>query len=393
MDNNYFIPFFNPLYNSVTNYWKNKEKKILDSKSQPHIFNNSSYQNNYKENKINNNDKNDDDIYCNENEKVETPRTQNLKLHQEMFNFDFNNRNNNYWEKNNIFYNNKQNNFIKNLTKDFANILNLQNKKAMNDLNKIKKECDEMKNDLENRFEEYEKKQNNLYKILKRHVEEKLKKNQEYELNYKIRKLNNKQKLENIVDKYLENFENKNKINKIIELKQKYLSQQPTLFQNSTERIYPIRNYNSNLYNQFSFNQNLSNLPNINRHNSFHMNLNKKNRTDSINTERLNNLILQKIDMNQKRIKDIYKQNYLFQNYFNNILQKVNIPQLKYNKNINSMPDLNNINSKFDEEPNMKTKLKKYKSALNLKKINLNKNNYSNKKSKSKNKNNKKKKK
>ena len=92
MDNNYFIPFFNPLYNSVTNYWKNKEKKILDSKSQPHIFNNSSYQNNYKENKINNNDKNDDDIYSNENEKVETPRTQNLKLHQEMFNFDFNNR-------------------------------------------------------------------------------------------------------------------------------------------------------------------------------------------------------------------------------------------------------------------------------------------------------------
>ena len=387
MDNNYFIPFYNPLYNSVTNYWNNKQNKILHSKSQPNIFNNSSYQNNYIENEINNNDKNDCDIYNNENENIETPRTKNYKLHKEMLNFDFNNTKNNYWEENKNFYDNKQKTFLKKITKDFTNTLNYQNKKAMNDINQIKKEYNDMKNDLENRFEEYEKKQNNLYKILKRHVEEKLRKNEEYELNYKIRKLNSKQRIENMVENYLENIENKNKINKIIELKQKDLYQQERFYQNPTERIYPIRNYNSNLYNDYSFNPNFSNLPNINRQNSFYMNLNKKNRT-SINTEQLNNLILEKIDDNQKRINDIQKQNCLFQNYYNNIPQKLIMPQLKNNNNFNSMIDLNNINSKFNQEPNTEKKLKKYKSDLNIKEIN-----HSNKKSKSTKKKNKKKKK
>ncbi len=387
MDNNYFIPFYNPLYNSVTNYWNNKQNKRLHSKSQPNIFNNSSYQNNYIENEINNNNKNDCDIYNNENENIETPRTKNYKLHKEMLNFDFNNTKNNYWEENKNFYDNKQKTFLKKITKDFTNTLNYQNKKAMNDINQIKKEYNDMKNDLENRFEEYEKKQNNLYKILKRHVEEKLRKNEEYELNYKIRKLNSKQRIENMVENYLENIENKNKINKIIELKQKDLYQQERFYQNPTERIYPIRNYNSNLYNDYSFNPNFSNLPNINRQNSFYMNLNKKYRT-SINTEQLNNLILEKIDDNQKRINDIQKQNCLFQNYYNNIPQKLIMPQLKNNNNFNSMIDLNNINSKFNQEPNTEKKLKKYKSDLNIKEIN-----HSNKKLKSTKKKNKKKKK
>ena len=91
MDNKYSIPFYNPLYNSVTDYWNNKEKKIFHSKSQSNIYNNSSYKNNYKENEINNND---NDYYIYENEQLETPRTKNFKLHQEMFNFDFNNKNN-----------------------------------------------------------------------------------------------------------------------------------------------------------------------------------------------------------------------------------------------------------------------------------------------------------
>lgn len=371
MDNKYSIPFYNPLYNSVTDYWNNKEKKIFHSKSQSNIYNNSSYKNNYKENEINNKD---NDYYIYENEQLETPRTKNFKLHQEMFNFDFNNKNNDC-EKYNNYYDNNQNNFMQKITKYFTNSLNLQNKKAINDINKMKKDYNEMKNDLENRFEKYEKNQNNIYKILKRHIEDKLRKNDVNELNYKIRKLNNKKRIEDMVENYLENIENKMKINKIVELEKRFI-------QNPTERIYPIRNFNSNFYNENNFNPNFSYLPNINRQNSFFLNRNKKNRSATINTEQLNNLILEKIEINQKRIKDIQKQNNIFRNYFNNISKKLS------NNNFNSIRNLNNNNTIFDKEPITEKRLKKIKSDLNI-----NKNYHSYRKSKSKNKKNKKKKK
>ena len=130
--------------------------------------------------------------------------------------------------------------------------------------------------------------------------------------------------------------------------------------QNPTERIYPIRNFNSNFNNENNFNPNFSYLPNINRQNSFFLNRNKKNRSATINTEQLNNLILEKIEINQKRIKDVQKQNNIFRNYFNNISKKLS------NNNFNAIRNLNNNNTIFDKEPITEKRLKKIKSDLNI---------------------------
>ena len=349
MENNFYPQINNPFYKGKSNYRKKQEKKLHHSKSQPNIYSN------MNNNNFNNENSN---IYKYDNTPnfplIKSPSIKNLELHKKMLSHnydDIDQETSNYLEKYNYYQLNNErdlNNFVNHLNKEFSDNINQQNKKIMNEINQIKNEYNEMKEDLRFRFDNYVKNQNKLYNILQFYIKSKIK--NEIENNYNdIRKITEFQNVQDIIKKQINDFENERKLNKLYLLKKKN--------KNFKERqIIPLNNNNSYFnyqnrkeadYNCPNVNDSNINFPNINIYDYNYPNVNNRknnlneeeknvNRNSSKNIEELNELIIAKKKKNQEKIYNNKNKKYLidspennFKNPFRNSLNKNFKPKKK----------------------------------------------------------------
>ena len=348
MENNFYPQINNPFYKKgKSNYWKEQDKKLHHSKSQPNIYSN-----------MKNKNFNNENIYKYDNTPnfplIKSPSIKNLELHKKMLNHNYNDidqETSNYLEKYNYYQLNNErdlNNFVNYLNKEFSDNLNQQNKKIMNEINQIKNEYNEMKEDLRFRFDNYVKNQNKLYNILQFYIKSKIK--NEIENNFNdIRKITEFQNVQDIIKKQINDFENERKLNKLYLLKKKN--------KNFKERqIIPLNNNNSYFnyqnrkeadYNCPNVNDSNINFPNINIYDYNYPNVNNRknnlneeekniNRNSYKNIEDLNKLIKAKKKKNQEKIDNTKNKKYLidspennFKNPFRNSLNKNFKPKKK----------------------------------------------------------------